>query len=203
MACATTLPAAQSAEGLKPRVAIAGRSIPETGGLWLEVEYEAGAAGGAFDALLVYSKPSSTLLHLHYDRARLSSSALAIEDHLSTALSTATGSMRAFSHSIALIENPLAEGDDRIAVVMMRKGNAFLVSDAAVNSEQFNFSTRFPIIDGDKTISTGEFTGNCGIGEWEHCCGGPRCIFGCICCDGPSFCCNLITCALECGDGEC
>ena len=172
-------------------IGVEGKITPR--GFHLKVRYDSGTTP-IFDALRVYSLPSESLLLVHYDPKR--------DRWPEQGLSTSQGSMVAFQHEVLLPRNWSPEFDTKVSVRLVKNGEEIVVSEGSVDLTDFQISSRFSTASLLQRPNSTDKTGNCGTGEWEHCSGGPRCTYGCICCDSAYFCSNLITCNLVCGDVE-
>jgi hypothetical protein len=172
-------------------------------GIVLTVRYDPGLTPNLFEALRVYSLPSETLLLAHYDPNT--------DLEQRSGVSTSLGQMTAFQHVVVLPENIVKArslADERkISVRLVFEGNEYVVSEGSVGFTDFQVTSRFDpdllIAPTKQPVGPVSRIGNCGSGQWEHCSGGPRCVYGCICCGSAYFCTNLITCTLECGTGPC
>lgn len=197
LACCAFLAASAHANDKQTRPAL--DAIYEVGieaklygeGIQLNVRFDPGSMAEV-EALRVYSLPSETLLLTHYDPDR----------HLwpKAGLSVSRGAMAAFQHQVVVPRDFAMERDDRISVRLVHEGEEYVVSQGKVDLRDFQVTSRFSLntlLGRDGAVTK---TGGCGPGEWEHCSGGPRCTFGCICCSSPYFCANLITCNMECGN---
>jgi hypothetical protein len=182
---------AQTARDNPYKIGIEGKITPR--GFHLKVRYDSGA-NPVFDALRVYSLPSETLLLVHYDSKR--------DRWPEQGLSTSQGNMTAFQHEVVLPRDWFLQLDTKISVRLVKDGEEIVVSEGSVDLTDFQVSSRFGTASLSKRSGSISQIGNCGANEWEHCSGGPRCTYGCICCDSAYFCANLITCNMVCGDVE-
>lgn len=176
-------------------VRVSGALSPVGDGYTLNVEYDAGTNPGFYQAIMVRAQPSGTLLMAQYSPdTRLGRK---LRQDFSGALVSINATLDTFTHSAFLPYNPLMLGDNRVTVTLVRNGKAILLSDGQVDVGDFSFTTYFhPEYLGQPTPPNGLFfKGECPPNQIMHCCeGGNNCEKQCVCCQGPSFFCNLITC---------
>jgi len=174
----------------------------------LSVAYDPGSDAGYFAALIVEARPSGTvLLALQNPNAVLPDR---LQGVLGSALAITEVPLGSVSQTVRVPFDPMITQDTRVAVTLVRAGKSYLLADGSVSIEDFSFSTYFrPRVVTNEPPAKGmlakdfDFTAqSCPGSMIEHCCsGGNGCSQQCVCCQGPSFFCNLITCAApECLD---
>lgn len=187
-------------------VSVAGTRYGVPGAYELTVTYETGTAANGFGALLVHSQPSGTLLLAHYSPDASLSRKLRKE--VRSALVSTRAPLVQMEQTVHLPFDPLVTQDRRITVTLTSGHERHLLADGVVSMENFAFSTYFypeVLVNTNRTehlFSREVTTQSCPVGTIEHCCeGGNNCPKQCVCCNGPSFYCDLISCtAPECLD---
>lgn len=178
-------------------VTVSGVRSPAGDGFSLKVEYDGGASPGIYQAVLVRAEPSGTLLLAqHSPNARFRTKA---RSEFAGALASINAPLDHTRHAVFLPYDPLVMGDSRITVTLIKNGESLLLADGVVGLEDFSFTSYFrPEHLGKPTIGLKGFDfeqQSCPGNMVEHCCsGGSGCPRQCVCCHGPSFFCNLITC---------
>lgn len=208
--------AAASAEAQPGRPRLPGEQLVSVsgvrygvGGVYeLTLAYDPGPDTGRFSALMVQAQPSGTvLLALQIPGSMLPED---LEPLFKSALVSTLAPLGKVDQTVRVPFDPLVTQDSRIAVTLVHSGKKYLVADGSVPLDNFSFTTYFKpaALLGDHpsagVLSKGFEVGaqSCDEGLIEHCCsGGNNCQKQCVCCQGPSFFCNLILCsAPECLD---
>jgi hypothetical protein len=182
----------------------------------LSIDFVSQDAPELFDAVLIRTSPSQTVLFMHSDSTRsidkpepTSSTDFiaiprAINAQIGTPIARVSGPVVEFTHQITLPEIPEIAEDMMISVSVLLDGVEYAVVSTTMPEEgAFSFSSDLPfskiigIEDFDESQRSITTKIRCENGQF-NCCSGGTCGQMCACCKDLTLDCNIVTCTISC-----